>query len=128
MTRLRSLRIWPRLAHGDAAYIAFLDIVDAHVERHGLAIPEDPAARRVQPDPPCLIKPLRRLDLCAARIGAVIWATGYGVDLDWIDIPVLDARGEPVHNPRHNRRARAVFSWTAVVVQNELVFPGWGWG
>ena len=27
----------------------------------------------------------------------MIWATGYGVDFGWIDIPVLDARGEPVH-------------------------------
>jgi putative flavoprotein involved in K+ transport len=27
----------------------------------------------------------------------VIWATGYGVDFGWIDVPVLDARGEPVH-------------------------------
>jgi putative flavoprotein involved in K+ transport len=87
-----------RLAHGDAAYLAFLDMVDAHIERHGLPIPEDPAARQVQPDPACLIKPLRRLDLRATHIGAVIWATGYGVDFDWIDVPVLDARGEPVHN------------------------------
>ncbi len=27
----------------------------------------------------------------------MIWATGYGVDFGWIDVPVLDARGEPVH-------------------------------
>jgi putative flavoprotein involved in K+ transport len=49
------------------------------------------------PDPPCLSEPLRRLDLRAADIGAVIWATGYGFDLGWIDVPVLNTRGEPVH-------------------------------
>ena len=27
----------------------------------------------------------------------MIWATGYGVDFGWIDAPVLDGRGEPVH-------------------------------
>ena len=27
----------------------------------------------------------------------MIWATGYGVDFGWIDVPVLDARGEPIH-------------------------------
>jgi len=27
----------------------------------------------------------------------VIWATGYGVDFGWIDLPVLNAQGEPVH-------------------------------
>jgi putative flavoprotein involved in K+ transport len=86
------------LAHGDAAYSAFLDMVDAHVQRHALAVPEEPAAREVPTDPPCLVEPLRRLDLCAAGIGAVIWATGYGVDFDWIDIPVLDPRGEPLHS------------------------------
>jgi putative flavoprotein involved in K+ transport len=86
------------LTHGDAAYTAFLDIVDAHIDRHDLDMPEDPAAHTVQPDPPCLVEPLRRLDLRAAGIGAVIWATGYGVDFDWIDIPVLDARGDPVHS------------------------------
>jgi putative flavoprotein involved in K+ transport len=85
------------LANGDATYFTFLDMVDAHVERHGLKLPEDPAARAVLPDPLCLTEPLRRLDLRAADIGAVIWATGYAVDFGWIDIPVLDALGEPVH-------------------------------
>lgn len=85
------------LANGDAIYSAFLDMVDAHVERHGLNMPEDPAARTVLPDPPCVVEPIRRLDLGAEGIGAVIWATGYGLDFGWIDVPVLDARGEPVH-------------------------------
>lgn len=86
------------LAHGDSAYTAFLDMVDAHVQRHELAVPQEPAAREVLPDPSCLVEPLPRLDLRAAGISAVIWATGYGVDFDWIDIPVLDARGEPTHS------------------------------
>ena len=63
----------------------------------GLDLPEEPAARIVQPDPPCVAEPLRRLDLRAAGIGALIWATGYGCDFGWIDLPVLDAGGEPVH-------------------------------
>ena len=54
-------------------------------------------ARAALPDPACVTDPLRRLDLRAERIGAVIWATGYGVDFGWIDVPVLDAHGEPVH-------------------------------
>jgi putative flavoprotein involved in K+ transport len=85
------------LAFGDAAYAAFLDMADSHVTWHGLGMPEEPAARAVEPDPPCLVEPLRRLDLRSAGIGAVIWATGYSCDFGWIDLPVLDARGEPVH-------------------------------
>ena len=41
--------------------------------------------------------PPPRVDLAAEGISAVIWATGYGVDFGWIDLPVLDARGEAVH-------------------------------
>jgi putative flavoprotein involved in K+ transport len=85
------------LAQGDTAYADFLRIVDAHVERHGLAMPEDPAARLRQPDPQCLIEPLGHLNFRSAGIGAVVWATGYTFDFGWIDIPVLDARGVPIH-------------------------------
>ncbi|HEX3881293.1 MAG TPA: FAD-dependent oxidoreductase, partial [Stellaceae bacterium] len=45
----------------------------------------------------CITEPVRHLDLAASDISAVIWATGYGVDFGWIDLPVLDARGEPRH-------------------------------
>lgn len=85
------------LASGDAAYAACLDMVDAHVAEHGLDMPEEPAARTVQPDPPCVVEPVRHLDLRTASVSAVIWATGYSCDFSWIDLPVLDARGEPVH-------------------------------
>jgi putative flavoprotein involved in K+ transport len=85
------------LAHGDAAYAGFLDLVDAHVEHNGLKVPREPSARTNSPDPGDLIEPLRALNLRAAGIGSVIWATGYGFDLSWIDVPVLDARGHPLH-------------------------------
>src|SRR5882672_8082922 len=85
------------LATGDGIHATFLDMADAHVERHGLNMPQDPAARAVLSDPLCLTEPLRRLDIGAAGIGAVIWATGYGVDFGWIDVPVLDGHGKPVH-------------------------------
>jgi putative flavoprotein involved in K+ transport len=85
------------LAHGDAAYAGFLDLVDAHVEHNGLKVPHEPSARTNSPDPGDLIEPLRALNLRAAGIGSVIWATGYRFDLSWIDVPVLDASGQPLH-------------------------------
>jgi putative flavoprotein involved in K+ transport len=87
-----------KLAYGDDYYAAFLDMVDAHVERHGLEMPQDTAARTVLPDPPCLIEPLRHLDLRVAGISTVVWATGYDYDFSWIVVPVLNTRGEPVHS------------------------------
>ena len=85
------------VARGDASYTRFLDAVDAHVERHALDLPAEPEARRLAPDPPCFAEPARRLDVRAAGVGSIVWATGYGFDLGWLDVPVLDARGEPVH-------------------------------
>jgi putative flavoprotein involved in K+ transport len=86
-----------RLAYGDASYAIFLDMMDSHARRHGLDLPEDPAARERRPDPLCLTQPRLRLDLRTEGIGAVIWATGYDFDFGWIDVPVLDARGAPLH-------------------------------
>jgi putative flavoprotein involved in K+ transport len=86
------------LVDGDLVYSTFLDTVDAYVKRRGLDLPEDPDARTIVADPPCVTAPLTRLDLAAEGITSVIWATGYGVDFGWIDIPVLDERGEAVHH------------------------------
>jgi len=81
---------------GDIYYATFLDRADAHATQHGLDLPDDSGARAVLPDPPCVTEPLRHLDLGTNGIAAVIWATGYGLDFGWLDLPVLDARGEPV--------------------------------
>jgi putative flavoprotein involved in K+ transport len=86
------------LAYGDAAYRGFMDTADVHIERHKLAMPPEPAAHTSLPDPACVTDPMRRLDLKAAGISALIWATGYGYDYGWIDMPVLDAMGEPRHH------------------------------
>src|SRR5215467_2838020 len=38
------------------------------------------------------------LDLTAAGIGTVIWATGYRPDYSWLDVPVLDRKGRIRHD------------------------------
>ena len=85
------------LKAGDLVFSTFLNFVDGYVKLRGLDLPTEPAARTTLPDPPCVTEPLQRLDLSTSGIGAVIWATGYGVDFGWIDIPVKDANGDPVH-------------------------------
>ncbi len=67
------------------------------MKRRGMEMPEDPAAHEKFANPPSVTAPLTRLDLAAEGISAVIWATGYGMDFGWIDVPVLDGRGEAVH-------------------------------
>jgi putative flavoprotein involved in K+ transport len=86
------------LTSGDQVYATFLDMVDGYIGQRALDFPGDPAARARRADPPCMTEPIRRLDLRAENINAVIWATGYGVDFGWIDIPAFDAGGEPRHH------------------------------
>jgi putative flavoprotein involved in K+ transport len=85
------------LAHGDAAYLAFMDFVDAHIAATGQSFPADPGARSISPTPDWLHEPILSLDLRGQGIGTVIWATGYTLDFGWIDLPVLDRRGMPIH-------------------------------
>ena len=42
-------------------------------------------------------EPIRRLTLKDAGVAGVIWCTGYRLDFSWIHLPVLDARGMPLH-------------------------------
>ena len=85
------------LKYGDAAYIAFLQKVDAYIEQKKMGLPAEPEARAILPDPPCLLEPMRQLESRAVGLSSVIWATGYAFDFSWIDLPVLSARGEPMH-------------------------------
>jgi putative flavoprotein involved in K+ transport len=86
------------LAFGDAAYASFLDKVDNYIEQSGLDLPPEPQARAKHPDPTCLAEPVRELDKNSIDLGSLIWATGYTFDFSWIDLPVLDAGGVPIHD------------------------------
>ena len=85
------------LAHGDSALLTLLDWFDTQADLHGWDLPPDAGARIMAPSPAALSEPMSRLDLSAAEISAVIWATGYGLDFGWVDMPVFDARGAPFH-------------------------------
>lgn len=85
------------IAAGDANYLSVLDEADAFAERHGLDLPEEPSARDLPEDPDCLTNPTLELDLAAAGIGTVLWATGYTPDYSWLDVDTFDAKGNPVH-------------------------------
>jgi putative flavoprotein involved in K+ transport len=41
--------------------------------------------------------PTLELDLAAAGIGTIVWATGYRPDYSWLDVPVLDCKGRLPH-------------------------------
>jgi putative flavoprotein involved in K+ transport len=86
------------LARGDANYLSVLDEADAFAARQGLDLPEEPEARRIPPDPPCVTAPVLTLDLAAAGVRSIVWATGYALDFGWVKADAFDAEGRPVHH------------------------------
>lgn len=82
---------------GDTNYNQMLEAADAYVDAMGLDLPLDPQAREVWPDPVCLTKPIRSLDLVAAGITTIIWSTGYKQDFSWLKVDAFDENGAPIH-------------------------------
>ena len=85
------------IAGGDKNYLSLLDEADAYIERNGLDLPEEPEARRIDPDPPCVSDPLLELNLADAGVTSIIWATGFAVDYSWLKVDAFDANGKPQH-------------------------------
>lgn len=85
------------IARGDANYLSLLQEADAYVERNGLDLPEEPDAHLLGPDPACVTDPVLELDLAAAGITSIVWATGFAVDYGWLQVDAFDERGRPRH-------------------------------
>jgi putative flavoprotein involved in K+ transport len=85
------------IARGDANYLSMLRAADAYVAEHRLDLPEEPDAHAIDPTPDCVSDPLAYLDLKAAGVTSIIWATGYALDFEWIKLDVFDQKGRPVH-------------------------------
>lgn len=85
------------LDRGDENYLSLLDAADAYALRNGLDLPLEPAARERVADAACITDPLRELDLAAAGVRSIIWATGYSQDYSWLQVDAFDARGKPIH-------------------------------
>lgn len=82
---------------GDRNYLSVLDQADAYIERTGIDLPEEPEARVLGPLPDSVTDPLRELDLAAAGVTSIVWATGFRVDYGWLPEGATDERGLPRH-------------------------------
>ncbi|WP_037368237.1 flavin-containing monooxygenase [Amycolatopsis orientalis] len=85
------------IAAGDENYLALLAEADAYVARNGLDLPEEPSARELGPAPACVTDPVLELDLAAAGVTSIVWATGYAVDYSWLRVDAFDENGRPRH-------------------------------
>jgi putative flavoprotein involved in K+ transport len=79
------------VATADGRMRCLLAAIDTHIDANGLAA-EVPPPEYVRCLRPC--SSLERLDLRAAGISTVVWATGYRRAYPWLRLPVFDAHGE----------------------------------
>ena len=81
------------LDHADVIYNGINASIDRYIDTHGLSAP-----------PASVYEPVWRpeaerltLSLETTGIGSVIWCIGFAPDFRWVDAPVFNGRGEPVH-------------------------------
>ena len=81
------------LTEGEAWFASFRKRMDEYA--NGLDLPEEPAEKSASEEwgSP---SPILELETKATGISAVIWATGFRYDFEWIKLPVFDDSGEPL--------------------------------
>lgn len=89
-----------------AEHVAFADEqsaqikadIDAYIEREGIDAPEnEPDPIDAPAGPEVAAAGLTELDLQGARVGAVVWCTGFTARFEWLHLPVVDGDGHPIH-------------------------------
>ena len=83
-------------ALADLKLVRLLELIDEWVGEKGLESEVAPPERfedTLVPD-----DPITQLDFREAGIDTVLWATGYVPDYSWLEIPVLDRKGEIKHD------------------------------
>lgn len=81
----------------DEASRTYMRAIDKLIAERGIDAPQpapgntDDGTPRRRPE----LHETESLDLRAAGIGSIVWATGFRGNYDWIGFPVLDARGYP---------------------------------
>ncbi|TMV94054.1 FAD-dependent oxidoreductase [Thioclava sp. BHET1] len=96
------------IRRGDENYLSVLDEADAYVTRNGLDLPPEPSARALAAMPGCVTDPLSELDIEAAGLSTIIWATGFANDYGWMAVDAFDETGRPAHQ-RGVSRAPGVY-------------------
>jgi putative flavoprotein involved in K+ transport len=67
--------------------------IDEFILARGLDVPPDDPDELTPADIPLI----ERLDFSSTAITSILWATGFRPDLSWIDLPLADEQGWPVH-------------------------------
>jgi putative flavoprotein involved in K+ transport len=82
-----------KLAAADKFEAEVLKTIDDYIEKSGLEVPSETLP---EPQDGYEAELIRELDLDAAGITSVVWATGYKFDFGLVKLPVLDEDGYPI--------------------------------
>ncbi len=85
------------IAKSDTFATNYCQAIDDYIHTHGIDAPVADLSRYTQAYDVSGAAPMLELDVKAAGLAAVIWATGYRPDFSWLHVPVLDEEGYPVH-------------------------------
>lgn len=80
----------------DAFSAQVKQIIDGFIAQNQLSCPAPEPDLDDQPDPSCASH-LTSLDLAERDVTTVIWATGFGGDYSYVNLPILDPDGYPTH-------------------------------
>ncbi len=88
------------LSRSEAFTVQIMRMIDGYIMKSGLQVPVHDETSEVTQS--AAVKSIRTkniltLDLPSADIRTVIWATGYKLDFSWVQIPVFDQTGYPIH-------------------------------
>jgi putative flavoprotein involved in K+ transport len=85
------------LAKGDESFENIKKAVDEYVTKNELDVPEEQPSR-VSPNISREIStPVSQINLKDTGVSAIVWASGFRCDFDWVKLPIFDDGGEPVH-------------------------------
>jgi putative flavoprotein involved in K+ transport len=86
------------LREGEEWYASLLESADAWARGAEVELPEAGACQADPTHRPQTSEPVLQLDLKAAGITSVVWACGFRYDFSWVQPPVFNDAGEPIHH------------------------------
>jgi putative flavoprotein involved in K+ transport len=85
------------LAKADAYATQTMRDIDAYIRRTGTEAPEDQGSDEQALAGASVGEPIESLDTRAAGISTGVWGTGYRYNFGWVQVPVFDRTGFPLH-------------------------------
>jgi putative flavoprotein involved in K+ transport len=85
------------LARADAFAAQITQGIDEYIKKTGMKVEANSTTGEAPSNGTTATKPILTLDLQSAGISTIIWASGYKLDFGWVQIPVFDQTGYPVH-------------------------------